>query len=224
MPVVPQCSSPRVSTAPCSRRPKRATGACTRFTSAPGSRGKPRSSPRSIGCCAHSAVCRPRGAARAAGLHGPTISIPPTHWALRGEPPAFDTPDEDVYLTGRNVVLLSKAAIYCAQPPHRPHRARPARRQSVSRRHARVLRDDGARAVARPRPADRGRRTVCLDGQERRDPARRRARRAAGADAVVHESAGRAPLRPVQQVPRAPRRVRRGRRRRSDDLRGAPLR
>ena len=40
---------------------------------------------------------------------------PATHWALRGEPPAFDTPDEDVYLTGRNVVLLSKAAIHCAQ-------------------------------------------------------------------------------------------------------------
>jgi 7-cyano-7-deazaguanine synthase len=40
---------------------------------------------------------------------------PPTHWALRGEPPAFDTPDEDVYLTGRNIVLLSKAAIHCAQ-------------------------------------------------------------------------------------------------------------
>jgi 7-cyano-7-deazaguanine synthase len=40
---------------------------------------------------------------------------PATHWALRGEPPAFDTPDEDVYLTGRNVVLLSKAGIYCAQ-------------------------------------------------------------------------------------------------------------
>ena len=40
---------------------------------------------------------------------------PPTHWALRGEPPAFDTPDEDVYLTGRNVMLLSKSAIYCAQ-------------------------------------------------------------------------------------------------------------
>jgi 7-cyano-7-deazaguanine synthase len=40
---------------------------------------------------------------------------PATHWALRGEPPAFDTPDEDVYLTGRNVILLSKAAIYCAQ-------------------------------------------------------------------------------------------------------------
>ncbi len=40
---------------------------------------------------------------------------PATHWAIRGEPPAFDTPDEDVYLTGRNVMLLSKAAIYCAQ-------------------------------------------------------------------------------------------------------------
>jgi 7-cyano-7-deazaguanine synthase len=40
---------------------------------------------------------------------------PATHWALRGTPPAFDTPDEDVYLLGRNVVLLSKAAIHCAQ-------------------------------------------------------------------------------------------------------------
>lgn len=40
---------------------------------------------------------------------------PPTHWALRGTPPGFDTPDEDVYLTGRNIVLLSKAGIYCAQ-------------------------------------------------------------------------------------------------------------
>ncbi|MGH8188289.1 MAG: 7-cyano-7-deazaguanine synthase, partial [Steroidobacteraceae bacterium] len=40
---------------------------------------------------------------------------PATHWALRGEPPAFDTPDEDVYLSGRNVVLLSKAALYCAR-------------------------------------------------------------------------------------------------------------
>jgi 7-cyano-7-deazaguanine synthase len=40
---------------------------------------------------------------------------PPSHWALRGDPPGFDTPDEDVYLTGRNIVLLSKAAIYCAR-------------------------------------------------------------------------------------------------------------
>jgi 7-cyano-7-deazaguanine synthase len=40
---------------------------------------------------------------------------PATHWALRGTPPGFDTPDEDVYLTGRNIVLLSKAGVYCAQ-------------------------------------------------------------------------------------------------------------
>src|SRR5512132_898729 len=30
---------------------------------------------------------------------------PPNHWAIRGEAPAFDTPDEDVYLEGRNIVL-----------------------------------------------------------------------------------------------------------------------
>ena len=40
---------------------------------------------------------------------------PPTHWAITGTPPAFDTPDEDVYLAGRNVMLLSKAAIHCAR-------------------------------------------------------------------------------------------------------------
>jgi 7-cyano-7-deazaguanine synthase len=36
---------------------------------------------------------------------------PPTHWAIRGVPPTYDTPDEDVYLTGRNLVLLTKAAV-----------------------------------------------------------------------------------------------------------------
>ncbi len=39
---------------------------------------------------------------------------PPTHWAIRGAAPAYDTPDEDVYIVGRNVVLLTKAAIACA--------------------------------------------------------------------------------------------------------------
>jgi 7-cyano-7-deazaguanine synthase len=39
---------------------------------------------------------------------------PSTHWAVRGTPPAYDTPDEDVYIVGRNVVLLTKAAICCA--------------------------------------------------------------------------------------------------------------
>ena len=40
---------------------------------------------------------------------------PPSHWAIRGEPPGFDTPDEDVYLEGRNIVLLTKAAIFAAR-------------------------------------------------------------------------------------------------------------
>jgi 7-cyano-7-deazaguanine synthase len=40
---------------------------------------------------------------------------PPTHWAIRGTPPAYDTPDEDVYLDGRNIVLLSKAAVFAAR-------------------------------------------------------------------------------------------------------------
>jgi 7-cyano-7-deazaguanine synthase len=44
-----------------------------------------------------------------------TDLYPPGHWALRGEPPAFDTPDRDVYLVGRNVALLAKAAIHCAR-------------------------------------------------------------------------------------------------------------
>ena len=34
-----------------------------------------------------------------------------SHWAIRGVPPAYDTPDEDVYLTGRNLVLLAKAGV-----------------------------------------------------------------------------------------------------------------
>ena len=40
---------------------------------------------------------------------------PPTHWAIRGMPPAYDTPDEDVYLTGRNLVLLTKAGVVASK-------------------------------------------------------------------------------------------------------------
>ena len=39
---------------------------------------------------------------------------PPGHWAIEGRPPGYHTPDEDVYLPGRNVVLLGKAAVFCA--------------------------------------------------------------------------------------------------------------
>jgi 7-cyano-7-deazaguanine synthase len=37
----------------------------------------------------------------------------PTHWAITGHPPAYDTPDEDVYLVGRNISLIAKAAVLC---------------------------------------------------------------------------------------------------------------
>lgn len=39
---------------------------------------------------------------------------PPTHWAVRGTPPGYDTPDEDVYLAGRNLVLLTRAGVLAA--------------------------------------------------------------------------------------------------------------
>lgn len=39
---------------------------------------------------------------------------PPTHWAITGHPPAYDTPDENVYLLGRNLVLLTKAGVMAA--------------------------------------------------------------------------------------------------------------
>jgi 7-cyano-7-deazaguanine synthase len=45
---------------------------------------------------------------------------PPTHWAIRGVPPAYDSPDQDVYLPGRNLVLLTKAGVVAAR--HDVHR------------------------------------------------------------------------------------------------------
>lgn len=40
---------------------------------------------------------------------------PQDHWAILGTPPAFDAPDEDVFLEGRNLLLISKAAVWCRQ-------------------------------------------------------------------------------------------------------------
>jgi 7-cyano-7-deazaguanine synthase len=40
---------------------------------------------------------------------------PSAHWAIRGQPPASDTPDEDVYLEGRNILLLAKGAVFGAR-------------------------------------------------------------------------------------------------------------
>ena len=61
-------------------------------------------------------------AATAAGGSPPLVSLAvdmsdvyaATHWAVQGRPPAYHTADEDVYLPGRNIVLLGKAAVYCA--------------------------------------------------------------------------------------------------------------
>lgn len=40
---------------------------------------------------------------------------PADHWAIAGRPPAYDTPDTDVYLVGRNLTLLAKAGIVAAR-------------------------------------------------------------------------------------------------------------
>jgi 7-cyano-7-deazaguanine synthase len=37
-----------------------------------------------------------------------------SHWAVRGAPPAYHTPDEDVYLPGRNIILLGKSGVFAA--------------------------------------------------------------------------------------------------------------
>ena len=43
-----------------------------------------------------------------------TDVYPAAHWARKGEAPSYHTPDEDVYLPGRNIVLLGKAGVFCA--------------------------------------------------------------------------------------------------------------
>jgi 7-cyano-7-deazaguanine synthase len=54
--------------------------------------------------------------APAASLRFAMDDIYPTgHWAVRGEPPGYDTPDAAVYLAGRNLSLLAKAGTYCAR-------------------------------------------------------------------------------------------------------------
>ena len=67
---------------------------------------------------------------------------PPLTGRSKAIPPAYDTPDEDVYLHGRNIALLSKAAVYAAVRHDLAHRGRrrwpeihfPTPRRSSSRR------------------------------------------------------------------------------------------
>lgn len=40
---------------------------------------------------------------------------PADHWAMAGTPPAYDTPEADVYLAGRNLTLLAKAGLIAAR-------------------------------------------------------------------------------------------------------------
>lgn len=40
---------------------------------------------------------------------------PAGHWALTGDAPAYDSPDRDVYLPGRNITLLAKAGLLAAR-------------------------------------------------------------------------------------------------------------
>ena len=65
-----------------------------------------------------SLLVRPPFAGRVLPLRTITIDMrdvyPATHWAIEGRPPAYDTPDEDVYLPGRNISLIAKAAVLCA--------------------------------------------------------------------------------------------------------------
>jgi len=43
-----------------------------------------------------------------------TDVYPAAHWGRTGQAPGYHTPDEDVYLAGRNIVLLGKAGVFCA--------------------------------------------------------------------------------------------------------------
>ena len=42
------------------------------------------------------------------GLYGPQ------HWSVAGRAPAYDEPDETVYIPGRNVLLIGVTAVWCA--------------------------------------------------------------------------------------------------------------
>ena len=149
---------------------------------------------------------------------------PPHHWAIRGEAPGFDTPDEDVYLDGRNVVLLGEGLGLSGASRTVARADRPARRQPVSGCHARVLRRDVAARCRWDSAApivDRS--AVRVAAQGGRDQAGSVARSAVRADAVVHAAERRTALRPLQQVPRAERWVSRSGYRRSDPLPGAAV-
>ena len=68
-------------------------------------------------------IARLLAVAPLAGRAEPVITVevnalqlyPADHWAVVGRPPAFDSPDEDVYLEDRNRLLISNAAVVCKE-------------------------------------------------------------------------------------------------------------
>ncbi len=144
---------------------------------------------------------------------------PETHWALTGTPPAYDTPDEDVYLHGRNIALLSKAAVYAA--------SRKISRIVVAPLAGNPFPDatpeffsalNTAFSLGLAAPIEMAA-PFAQSAQGRCGEDRRAARRALRADALVHESVGHDPLRIVQQVQGAEGCVSRRGHQRPDDVR-----
>ena len=114
---------------------------------------------------------------------------PPTHWAIVGTPPGFDTPDEDVYLDRPQRHAAEQGRIYCAQSG--------IGRIALGPLAGNPFPDATAEFFARwPGAVARAWRTRSIDApfaaMHKSDVVRlgARARRAAGADAVVHEPAG----------------------------------
>ena len=108
---------------------------------------------RSLRCSARLLATSPfRDVGRSSPLRFDMRDVyPPTHWAIRGEAPAFDTPDEDVYLEGRNIVLLTKAAVFMARAKLTRVSIGPLAGNPFPDATPEFFDDDGACAVARSR-------------------------------------------------------------------------
>ena len=136
---------------------------------------------------------------------------PPSHWAMQGTPPAYDTPDEDVYLHGRNIALLSKAAVYAASRRISRIVVAPLAGNPFPDATPQFFAALKRGVLAGPGRADRDQRAVRRSAQRGCGENRRRTRGPVRADAVVHEPVRHDALRVVQQVPRAKRRIPGGR-------------
>ena len=145
---------------------------------------------------------------------------PQDHWAIVGRAPGYDTPDEDVYLIGRNLTLLAKAGVVAARADARrialgPFAGNPfpdatpaffaAMGEALSRGLAHAL------SIATPFAALHKHQVIELG-----------ARLSVPFELTLScmQPVERAPLRALQQVPRAARRVRGSRRARPEYLRG----